>query len=710
MRPRLRGMTARRTDGEQWRRATAVALAMLLVASMLAGRWQDSAMSAVAQQQDGVADMLIVLDVTRSMAGAEGSRDIWEPIRTKAEEIVDTATPGTRLAIVPFADGPQWARIHPGPVPENGEIAPLIVRSAAEREAAKAHLRSLTPDGRATYIHSSLRFALQQLARWRAGQPSRPQTLVLFTDGDDTHPTESALGLEGICAQFANARAANPQLSTLFIDLTGKSCGAEPTIVVAPDIINLQTQKLDFGDLAAAPSGAEREIVLSATQQIVWTRGHRVQLRLEAAGPGPAPRLQPSEVGLSEKFTVTLFANGTPPGPGQGKLILTIVSPSEPTALLLPHSSVDVLWSVPEPTATHTATPVPTETPLPTATPAPTDTPAPTVTPIPTATPAPTLTPVPTDTVRPTPTTVPSATPVPPTPIPPTPQIVVSLDGPSDHLGAITAGADAPLDGARGIRAEFDGPSRQLGARLGLTVAPGAYTRADTTGLVGPGGGLVSVTELTADAATATLRFQLLAPRCGFSWPGMLRHELLVTLAATPGAVQVLNTQRQPIDQLALSFDVQCPWDERHWWLLAAILALLLLLLFILSRPRIPGDLRIFLNGVSRTRVRDLPPPRWINGQIAIGGAGGNLLIPDVPRRICRVRPNWNCFRGIPARPGSKLWVRPEAGVTIRNGGLELEAGRWTPFYPHDDLVITVPPANRALPTIIVRLSFRLPA
>jgi hypothetical protein len=183
------------------RQVLPLALAVLLAIVSLAV--PGSSMPTAAQEPDASADMLILLDVTRSMAGAEGSQNIWVPIRTAAEDTVSATAPGTRLGIVPFADGPQWPRIFPGPVPENGDVNPLTVRTNADRDAAKAHLRGLVPDGRATYIHASLRYALRQLERWRAGQPNRPQTLMLFTDGDD-NSSESGLGLAGICAQFGS--------------------------------------------------------------------------------------------------------------------------------------------------------------------------------------------------------------------------------------------------------------------------------------------------------------------------------------------------------------------------------------------------------------------------------------------------------------------------------------------------------------------------
>jgi hypothetical protein len=296
--------------------------------------------------------------------------------------------------------------------------------------------------------------------------------------------------------------------------------------------------------------------------------------------------------------------------------------------------------------------------------------------------------------------------------VPPIPRIVVSHGGPPGPpgpLGTVRAGGDSPLDGSVEIRADFDQPAQQTGARLGLAVSVDGAVRPDAAGLPGPGGQSVASAELVPAAPTTTLTYHLTASKDERFWPGTVCRAVVVVLTPLPGTVQVVDRDGRPIDRLDFSYCVEFPWDERHWRLLGALLALLALLLFVLSRPRIPGGLLIDVTGAQARQVRTLPKPRWIDGQIIIGGPGAHVLVPDVLRRVCKIRPNWNCFIGIPARPGTKLYVRPEPDVTITIGGSEVDQGRWTPFYPEDVLVAKVPTGNPALPMQFVRISFKLP-
>src|SRR3712207_1506161 len=99
MRPRLSGESAPRAAWAGLHRVLALVLGVLLVtlSSGATGRVSVTA----AQEPDSSADMLILLDVTRSMAGAQGSRNIWVPIRTAAENTISATASGTRLAVVP---------------------------------------------------------------------------------------------------------------------------------------------------------------------------------------------------------------------------------------------------------------------------------------------------------------------------------------------------------------------------------------------------------------------------------------------------------------------------------------------------------------------------------------------------------------------------------------------------------------------------------
>jgi hypothetical protein len=73
------------------------------------------------------------------------------------------------------------------------------------------------------------------------------------------------------------------------------------------------------------------------------------------------------------------------------------------------------------------------------------------------------------------------------------------------------------------------------------------------------------------------------------------------------------------------------------------------------------------------------------------------------------LRPHWNCFWFRGAHPGSKLWIRPQAGVAIKNGTEDLEPERWSPTYPSDVWYVTVPPATASQSSRVGRVTLELP-
>src|SRR6476619_5386966 len=133
----------------------------LLIIAVLGGAF--NLPRTVRADEPAARDVIILLDVTRSMKGEGGGdiKDIWQDVQARVEEQIDALSDGTSLAIVPFAAGADRANIWP--MPETDEAAPLqfATLDAGLRQQAKATVDNLDPTGVSTEICRSLDYALQ---------------------------------------------------------------------------------------------------------------------------------------------------------------------------------------------------------------------------------------------------------------------------------------------------------------------------------------------------------------------------------------------------------------------------------------------------------------------------------------------------------------------------------------------------------------------
>lgn len=679
-----------------------------------------------AQERPPDEDVLILLDVTQSMSEPDerGNPPIWGPVKQSVTELVTEPRPERSLAIVPFAgevdrEKNQLGRVFPHGVKLGEMIVPQRMATDDDRADARRYLDGLNADQSGTYIVEAFRYGRAQLRSWRsAGRPKR-QTLLLYTDGGDNHPARKDQTGEWIrllreeCAGAqADARQDQALLSITYVDLknqlpTGTVLG-DCTIVtvdpvqdpdgIMPPNAELRTQTLDLGVLSASQDDVRRDRLQFAAPLEGRVQGRALRLRV-SGDPGEPPPLFESGADtttatIGEIVPVTFRANpASMPGPHTARLL---VEAANNDFTIRSHNVITLTYTVPSP---------PTDTPQPTPTFTPT--PNPTATSTATATGTATAPPTNTPTLPPTSTSVPSVTPT--STSTPAGLITIRSDPPAQHLGSVRAGGDTPLDGQVLLRGTFNDTAARLGATANLHVTTDGEERPGEVGFPAPGGQPSARRALAPNSPESAVSYHVLPGRGQIQQLGTERRRVDVEIVRSNDGVQVVDERGQPVEHLVLTYDVVYPWDERHSIVLATILAILALILFLASRPRIPRDLEIFVRRQRRFTGGDLRPVRWLDGRISAGSR--NDAIPlQAASTAFDVRPSWDSFSLRRARPGTKLWVRPRAGVTMKNGALDLDPEIWSPFYPNDALLATIPPANAAQAPRLVEISFQLPA
>lgn len=324
----------------------------------------------LAQAQSQVApvvDTIIVLDTTASMRGiGSGSKNIWDQVRATVLALLEALPDGTRVAIVPFDQGPRLNRTFPPLSAGSTDLQPKAL-DAQVRAELKSYFDRLPADGQRTWIYEAVEYGLNRLRDWQAADPNTPHrpSLFLYTDGLDNGP-HADVDMGNIAGLYQDARTDLPFLYGFYGDVGEQlsqaartkltEAGIEVTSGLPALSVNVQPATLDLGELTP---GAEVTGTLRFDSRTPTVYGSLVHARLDTTAP---VSLTLTAFSLRETVVIGLKLMGIlPPGPHQARLLLS----TENNELSLNPPLVEVLFQGPVPTATPTSPPVATGTALP---------------------------------------------------------------------------------------------------------------------------------------------------------------------------------------------------------------------------------------------------------------------------------------------------------------------------------------------------------
>ena len=343
------------------------------------------------------------------------------------------------------------------------------------------------------------------------------------------------------------------------------------------------------------------------------------------------------------------------------------------------------------PTPTDTATPTATDTPRPTdtLTPTPTDTATPTATDTATPTEPPTSTP--TDTATPTATDIPTPTDTPTSTPTPLPEVVVRPETKLD-LGDWVLTFDPKA--ARRLEAQkvitvtwgegVSVPPSQLKFRIELDEGnPSALSIPDEVYLntreTDPGQGVLFIGPETQEVFLT-----LSVPAARFGSVGVGRHvyrgRVMVEEEALDLGGDLVTPDDGSMPYIAFSFRV---WRLPPIWVFVMIGFTVFLLLIAATRPRFPGDSRLYVRGTSAGELRSLRPRNWWTGSVEIGGEKGACAYLSPEHSLLKVRPPasnhaiWMSLGAIGKRyvwftAGTQVW---DSAGDLRSPGEEFDVG-----------------------------------
>lgn len=351
----------------RWPRTNASrrALPALLVAALLSlAGW--SAPTAFGEEQAApppvTHDVLVLIDVTRSMLSDQGDGPVWPAVSASLIDLVERLAPGTNVALVPFDTGPDLRLAYPSAV--DGSVGRAVIDHGVAEEL-RTHIAALPVDGRGTHIFESVEFALGQLRLWRDETPdiTRVQTLVLYTDGEDTGP-HAAGGAAALAALVAAAQEEGTPLAVIYHDVESllsaedvrvlEAAGVQVTSVTALPLVALETAVIDLGRLEAGTSVA---LELRLTSAFADAFGRNVEVSLEGFEDASVTAVRST---LSPAMTVELSLGAeAQAGEGSGRVRL---HPVEGDFSIAPRDYVTLTFDViaaPAPSEAGQAAPAP---------------------------------------------------------------------------------------------------------------------------------------------------------------------------------------------------------------------------------------------------------------------------------------------------------------------------------------------------------------
>ena|GEM_PF-4613623 len=268
------------------------------------------------RQADVPRDVLLLVDVTLSMATRQGEGSVWTETSASVTTLLDRLAAGTNVALVPFDAGPRLSLIYP---PVAGETVAYAALAPDTARALQTHLAELPVDGQGTHIYESVEFALGVLARWRSETPdvTRVQTLVLYTDGEDTGPHGSE-GVLSLAALVDEALQAKPSLAVVYHDVANvldesdrrvlTAAGVQVITSLPPPVIEIGTRRVDLGQVE---EGATATFELGLTSAFADVFGRSVEASI--VGSAAVTLIAaPAKLSPNMQFTVSFSEGGSP--------------------------------------------------------------------------------------------------------------------------------------------------------------------------------------------------------------------------------------------------------------------------------------------------------------------------------------------------------------------------------------------------------------
>jgi len=173
----------------------AVLLAVLVVSALLAlsmgGSPRAAAEDAAATGEEFA--YLLVIDHSSSMVSPEpGKPVLWPPMKARAAQFVGVVPEGSLVWIATFEGR---FRDRSGREVPGIQMQRFSVQDDASRAAAVAHVNSL-PDpprsGAGTALYDAVLRAFEEASRLGVARPDRHVSVMLYSDGEDTHSTAKA--------------------------------------------------------------------------------------------------------------------------------------------------------------------------------------------------------------------------------------------------------------------------------------------------------------------------------------------------------------------------------------------------------------------------------------------------------------------------------------------------------------------------------------
>lgn len=527
-------------------------------------------------------DAVILLDITRSMRG-EGrdpaARDIWDDVVARVSEQVSSFSDGTNLAIVPFADGPRVRSVWPIATRTEDEAITLATVDPDTRSSALTYLGQLgEPDGQATHICDSLRYALQRLDDWRRGQPDRLQTVYLYTDGLDTGSCAEDFA-ESLVELFNGERADYPYLYGVYIDLNGAltdddvdaieqgTQGHVDHSVGIPPIVTVEPSAVELGNLYGVTDGVE--VILRFGN---LPAGELLTAHLDLVPSDLGLEIEPQGITLAGEVAITLSPSSPEPGPHAGAIRLQRRGGN----YVLGNSTIAVTYDW---VAPPTPTAVPTE--------APTSTPAPSPTPI--------------------------------------GVVTITANPPPGDLGRVAGGV--PLVGQIDVAGAFNDAAANAQTEVRLEALADGQLDPAKFAFVASDGTRASTTVLRPDSPSAVAEYNL-ARAGGGLLPGAERHDLaLRVVEAQQGEVRATNGEA--LEALPYGYTIEHPFGLQHLLALGAVLALLLVAAYVLFHARFPKDAEMVVEGGSRHPLRSVAErslmARMFGRRVTVGGPADDI-------------------------------------------------------------------------------------
>lgn len=143
-------------------------------------------------QSLGPVDWIFLVDTSKSMRGAGGTKDIWSDVKASLGTFVDEASDGDTVAIYTFD--------------RDVRLLSAMTVDADARRDLHTIIDSLQAEGRRTHLGAAIQQGLERAASLRIrAAPTRSRAVVLFTDGrEDVEGIEHPVKIESNVARVAD--------------------------------------------------------------------------------------------------------------------------------------------------------------------------------------------------------------------------------------------------------------------------------------------------------------------------------------------------------------------------------------------------------------------------------------------------------------------------------------------------------------------------